>query len=537
MTLALDHIFADGMILQREKLVRVWGTAEPGQTVEVGIQGQTAAVVTDADGRWCCELAPLHASEGEALVVRADDESIELTDVAVGEVFVAGGQSNMEFWMRYDRDVEAARLTCTNPRIRFYDVPKCSYPGQLDDFDFSEVGVWRKVTPEDLDRFSAVGYYFARVLEVELDVPVGIVGCNYGGTISSAWMRADHAAEVDPEQVAGFEAKLAGHTYEELLAAGGLNAAKNDKGYTTWPAWNEFFLPRTPTQDEIAAFMAEEAAKAAGPADVGGLEIGGAKAAEEDGPQIDPALLTPTKEAPGSLFTYMVLPVAGFAARGVLWYQGESDDEFDGAQWRYVDALRVIMADWREVWDDATLPFLVVQLPGFGDWMGLGPNDYVTIRACQQQATDADPHAWLCSIGDVGDEHDIHPKVKQPVGERLALLALRHFYGCDVLADAPRVTGATCHGKRVEVTFEHASDGLTVEGDTINALEVLVDGAPAPFVARAEGERLVIELTDMPSGDVCIRFAQTNWYCVNLYNSAHIPALPFKRSCGKAAES
>ena len=529
MGLKLDRIFSDGMILQREKTVRIWGTAEPGQTVEVALQGQTVTTVAGADGNWRCTLGPLHASEGEELSVRAGAEALTLTDVAVGEVFIAGGQSNMEYWMRYDRDVEDVRPTCTNPRIRFYDQPKCSYPGQLDDFDFSQVGIWRKATPQDLDRFSAVGYYFARALESALHVPVGIVGCNYGGTVSSAWMTAEHAAEVDPEQVAAFQQKLKGHTYKELLAAGKLNAAKNDKGYTTWPAWNEFFLPRTPTMDEIKAFMAAEAAKASEPADVGGLEVAGANDAANA--QVDPALLTPTKEAPGSLFTYMVLPIAGFTARGVLWYQGESDDEFDGAQWRYTDALRAIMADWREAWDDSELPFLVVQLPGFGSWMGLGANDYVTIRACQQQAADTDPHAWLCSIGDVGDEWDIHPKVKRPVGERLTLLALRHLYGKDVLADAPRATAATREGGRITVTFDNVGEGLTTEGDSINALEVLVAGESVPFKARAIADRLEIELTDAPAAEVRIHYAQTNWYCINLYNSARVPALPFEVAC------
>ena len=530
MSLQLDRIFSDGMVLQREKRVAVWGAADPGCDVEVRVQGGAGRATAGTDGAWRCVLGPLHASEGEELVVRSGDECLTLADVAVGEVFVAGGQSNMEFWMRYDRDVESVRPTCANPRIRFYDVPKCSYPGQLDDFDFSQVGVWRKATPEDLDRFSAVGYYFSCALEEELDVPVGIVGCNYGGTISSAWMRADHAAEVDPEQVAAFEAKLAGHTYEELLAAGKLNPGKNDKGYAIWPAWNEFFLPRTPTMEEVGAFMKAEAAKATGPADVGGLEVAGAEGDESasSSAEIDPALLTPTKEAPGSLFTFMVLPIAGFAARGVLWYQGESDDEFDGAQWRYTDAMRTIMADWREAWDDASLPFLMVQLPGFGDWMGMGPNDYVTIRACQQQVADADPHAWLCSIGDVGDEHDIHPKVKRSVGERLALLALRHLYGRDVLADAPRAIGATREGDRIRVAFESAGESLMVEGESVNALEVLAGGKPIAFDAHAEGDCLVIDPDGQPAGEVRVRFARTNWYCVNLYNSAHIPALPFE---------
>ncbi len=534
MTLTLDRIFADGMVLQREKPVRVWGTADSGQRVEVQIQDQAATTVTDTDGSWCCELSPLHASEGEVLTAYAGNECVTLRDIAVGEVLIAGGQSNMEYWMRYDREVEDVRPTCANPRIRFYDVPKCSYPGQIEDFDYSQVGIWRKATPEDLDRFSAVGYYCARVLEAQLDVPVGIVGCNYGGTISSAWMRAQSAAEVDPEQVAAFEAKLAGHSYDELLAAGKYNPEKNDKGYAEWSVWNEFFLPRTPTKEEGEAFMAKAMAMGAGPASVGGLSVGGeASDVSAEKTQLDPALLTPTKEAPGSLFTYMVLPIAGFAARAVLWYQGESDDEFDGTQWRYAAALRAVMADWREAWSDSDLPFLVVQLPGFDRWLGMGmaANDYVTIRSCQQQVADADPHAWLCSIGDMGDEGDIHPKVKKPVGERLALLALRYLYGRDVLADAPRATSASRDGSHIELVFDNAGEGLTVEGDIVNALELLVAGDPAAFTARVQGNRLFIELSAPAVGDVRIRFAQTNWFCVNLYNSAHIPALPFELSC------
>lgn len=152
MSLALAPIFASGMVLQRELPVSVWGTAEPGSPVEVRIQGQAASCVADASGAWRCTLAPLTASESEALEVTSGDERIDLTDVAVGEVLIAGGQSNMEFLMRYDKEVEDYRPTCDNPRIRFYDQPKCSYPGQMGDFDFSKVGIWRKATPEEIGR-------------------------------------------------------------------------------------------------------------------------------------------------------------------------------------------------------------------------------------------------------------------------------------------------------------------------------------------------------------------------------------------------
>ena len=526
MSLTLAPIFASGMILQRELPVRVWGTAEPGARVEVRIQWQTVAAVADTQGDWSCTLAPLHASDAEALEVCAGDERITLSDVAVGEVFIAAGQSNMEFWMRYDQDAEEFRPTCANPRIRFYDQPKCSYPGQTEDFDYSKVGIWRKATPEDLDYFSAVGYYFARGMEMVLDVPVGIVGCNYGGTKSSAWMTPEHARIVQPEQVAAFEAQLQGLPYEELLANGRLNVDKNDKGYATWPAWNEFFLGGTPSAEEGRAFMANLIADAAASADAGSNDA----AAEA---QLKPGMMTPTKEAPGALFTYMVLPIAGFTTRGVLWYQGESDDEDDGAQVRHAEALRTIIADWREAWQRADLPFLVVQLPGFGSWesMGLDAHDWPTIRAGQQQVTDEDERAWLCSIGDLGDKHDIHPKEKKPVGERLSLLALRHLLGMGVPADAPRCIGAERKGPWVILHFEHADGGLVLAGAEANALELLRDGEPVPFKAGTRGDRLVI-VPDEPTTDPLeVRFAQTNWYRTNLYSGAEIPVLPFSLTC------
>lgn len=514
MTLTLAPIFSNNMVLQRELPVRIWGQSNPGSVVEVSVQGSTVSCTADKTGCWECTLPPLIASEGEMLNVRAGDERITLTDIAVGEVFVAGGQSNMEFWMRYDKQVEEFRPTCTNSRIRFYDQPKCSYPNQTKDFDYSKVGIWRKATHEDLDYFSAIGYYFARGLEMVLDVPVGIVGCNYGGTKSLAWMKPEHARIVQPEQTAAFEAQLHGLSYDELLANGRLNPS-NDKGYATWPAWNELFLGQSPSKEEAEAFMASV---------VAGMQ---------ENAQVKPGMLTPTKEAPGALFTYMVQPIAGFATRGVLWYQGESDDENDGAQARHAKALQTIIADWRDAWQRADLPFLVVQLPGFGSWeaMGMGAHDWPTIRAGQQKVADEDEYVWLCSASDMGDKRDIHPKEKKPIGERLSLLALHHLLGMEVPADAPRCVGAERKGPWIILQFEHAENGLVIAGAEVNALELLCNGASTTFQAGTRGSRLVLAPTNPTSDPLEVRFAQTNWYRTNLYNGANIPALPFAISC------
>jgi hypothetical protein len=191
----------------------------------------------------------------------------------------------------------------------------------------------------------------------------------------------------------------------------------------------------------------------------------------------------------------------------------------------------VFIADWRDAWQRPDLPFLVVQIPGFGDWMGLGPNDYMTIRACQQKVADEDEHVWLCSASDMGDKHDIHPKEKKPIGERLALLAMRHLLGMPVPADAPRCVDAERKGSFVILRFEDAAGGMLLEGAEVNALEVLCEGEALPFRAAARGDELIVMLDGSPEGPIEVRFAWSNWFRTNLYNGAEIPALPFAVSC------
>ena len=138
---------------------------------------------------------------------------------------------------------------------------------------------------------------------------------------------------------------------------------------------------------------------------------------------------------------------------------------------------------------------------------------------------------WLCSISDLGDKHDIHPKEKKPVGERLSLLVLRHLLGVDVPADAPRCVRAERKGPWVILHFEHAEGGLVIAGAECNALELLSDGVPVPFQAGARGDRLVLAPNEPIDGPIEVRFAQGNWYRANLYNSAQIPAVPFCVTC------
>lgn len=500
-------IFQSGMIFQREKPIIIWGKGEPGKTVEVSIKGTSAAARISPDGAWQAELPAMQASEGETVSITCGEERITLTDVAVGEVWVAGGQSNMEFHMRYEKHLKDVKPGCENRRLRFFDVPEITYEGQEKNFDYTAVGIWRKAAPEDIDHFSAVGYYFQRELSQELDVPVGIIGCNWGGTSSSAWMTPESAERTGKPWVENYRRKAEKLDMEKYWQEQKTNPM-NNRGDFFGDPFGEFIMPRTPSPEEVAAFFAGMGAAAQAP---------------------DPDALSP-QSIPGILYERMLKTIAPFGIRGFLWYQGESDDELD-CQWLYEDMLSALIGDWRALWNDAGLPFLIVQLPGFDSWLEIRAKDYPAIRKCQEAVTQKVPHTFLCSISDSGEELDIHPKNKKVVGERLALLALGHVYGKDLLCDAPTLSAVNRNGKTITLTFAHAQGGLEIRGGDIQALEVTAGGNPVPFRTEISGESLIITAeTDHPEG-FKIAFARSAWYLVNLYNKSGIPAIPFEAEC------
>ena len=253
----------------------------------------------------------------------------------------------MEFHMRYEKHLGEIKSNCANPRIRFFDVPEVAFDGQRDCFDYSRMGIWRKACPEDIEYFCAAGYYFARELEKDLDVPVGIVGCNWGGTVSAAWMDPATVLEAGPEWSEAYEDFAASADWEDYWARQRVSVL-NDRGNPFADAFSELLMPRTPAPEEVQAFFASLAAS-------GNI------------PDVRPGELL-VHHIPGALYEHMVKPTAPFAIRGFLWYQGESDDEAGRAH-LYERMLTGLIGDWRRLWGDETLPFLIVQLPGFERWL------------------------------------------------------------------------------------------------------------------------------------------------------------------------
>lgn len=524
-------IFQDGMILQRNKPVVIWGTGVQGETIRGEIQGKQGETAVDADGKWTLLLPALTASEEEELVLRSvslqgGEETKVFRQVAVGEVWVAGGQSNMEFHMRYEKHKAEAMENCENPRVRFFDVPEVCYDGQAEEFDYSRMGIWRKADRENLEYFSAVGYYFGREIEKTLDVPVGIIGCNWGGTRSCVWMSVESVERAGGPWMQMYEERIAEMDMEEYWEKQHGNPM-NHRGDPFADPFGETVLPRTLSDEELEKFLRQMPDHT-----------------ETYLQEMQPA------EIPGCLYEHMLKTIAPYGIRGFLWYQGESDDE-PGKQGLYQDMLAALIGDWRSLWNDTELPFLLVQLPGWETWLdGLENRDFMTIRSCQEKAAKSVDHAYLCSISDAGERRDIHPKDKKVVGERLALLARGHVYGEGLLCDAPSAEKIRRDGNCIEIAFANAQGGLTVKGDAVEALHIYPAQDPGaegqipekseggagqgtdhrteiPFTADVDGEKLVIRLPE-GTGTVTIEFARTRWYLVNLYNQAGIPAIPFE---------
>ena len=509
-------LFQNHMVLQRDKEIPVWGTATPRALVTVSMQGQTAEIRADSSGAWFLRTGPFKMSFCEELNIASGAEYVILRDVAVGEVWLAGGQSNMEFHMRYDADMAEEQPRCENKLIRFFDYPKVSYVGQIKEADYrANYGFWRLCTPEQLERFSAVGYYFAKDLQNRYGVPIGIIGCNWGGTPACAWMTWEAILE------GGGQAYL--EEYDQAIRGLDL-AAYEERFQMERGAWRTDLLA-DPIHDMMMFGLS--------------MEDIGAKLAELG---IVPAVYAPVigpkyERRPCGLYDAMLRPIAPYGIRGVIWYQGETDG--DNHPEVYATLLPALIRCWRTLWGEE-LPFLFVQLAPLGQWMDCNGAPYAIIRSAQQHAADTIPNTGMAVITDVGMEHDIHPKKKQPVGRRLALLAMAKVYGEELLCEAPTLVDVDAEEGQIILTFDNAGEGLyladtapygqKLDGGKLSGLQVVQGGLEldmAALTAQAGGNRVVISGAAIRRGaETQVKLAQTGWYQVNLYNSAGIPSRP-----------
>ena len=491
------RMFSDHMVLQRNKPIPVWGEATPGAPVTVELDGSRVQAQANENGHWLVYLPEREAGVGLCLQVCSGQEQLTFHDVCVGEVWLAGGQSNMEYLLGFEKHIDEVLAGKMNPAIRFFNYPQVTYEGQLEDYNYCNDGFWRCCTKADLPYFSAVGYYFSRDLQAALDVPVGIVGCNWGGTPACAWMDNHYLEGTDGAVwLREFEEATRNLDVEAYQTAFRANPG-NDRTHQLENPYNIKIVKEGLTPQEQAKFLAAMP-----------------QMPDPNGPWYE--------RRPGGLYETMLKKVHPYAVKGVIWYQGETDEKHPE---QYKTVFSRMIRCWRDLWQEE-LPFLFVQLAPFGQWLACGSENYPTVRESQQRVSNEVPNTWMASIGDAGMQWDIHPKDKLPVGHRLALLARGHVYGEDILCDAPEFRDAKKTGNSIEICFAHDT-GLNIAGETLQAMVGVLASGERRVLSNAVIQNKKLILRDC-ADVIALQFARTGYYEVNLYNAAGIPAKPFE---------
>jgi sialate O-acetylesterase len=468
----LPVVFSDGMLLQRDLPIHVWGRSAPAEKIAATFRGETRAAVADDLGRWQLYLSPVAAGGPYDLTVSGSNQ-IVVHNVLVGDVWVASGQSNMEFKMRQLDNPQAEITAAKYPRIRIMRI-KHGYS----EYPLTEAAVdqhWAEVSPESVPEFSAVAYYFAREIHQKEKVPVGIIESDWGGTVAETWTSMD-ALGSDAALMPVFASRA--HTMDaeaENLLLDPIHKAQIDKALAAGLPW-----PKVPWHPMAPMW------------------------------------------APAQLYNAMIAPITPYAIRGVIWYQGESNSKLDRAP-SYERLFQTMIRDWRDQWALGNFPFLYVQISSFtSDAM----EDWATIRQAQLRALQLRNTAMAVTI-DIGNPDDVHPKDKVDVGHRLALAARATVYGEPVEYSGPLVRQITREDHSLRVWFDHAR-GLQSKGGPPTSFEIAgADGKFVPAEAHVDGQSLMVSspTVAMP---VTVRYGWANSPNCNLFNGEGLPASPFE---------
>jgi sialate O-acetylesterase len=477
----LPKILTSHMVVQRNLPVHVWGLAAPGEEVSVAFRGQTRSAKAGQLGRWSVYLSPGAAGGPFQMTVRntpaaaggaaAPAQTITLDDVLVGDVWVASGQSNMEFQMRQAATAEQDLPHAANPRIRLLTVKERAVEYPQDDADTEG---WVASTPQSARSFSAVAWYFAREIEQREHVPVGVIDSTWGGTPVEAWTR---------------------------MAALGEDAALAPL-FTSWGRMTE--------RESDAVLINKDAQR----------QIAEARAQGKPEPEF-PWVPKLASWGPGMLYNGMIAPLTPFPIRGVLWYQGESNADHERAP-LYGRIFRTMIEDWRSQWAVGDFPFLYVQISNFN---ASPAADWPTLREQQLKALELRNTAMAVTI-DIGNPDNIHPTDKVDVGLRLARGARVLAYGEAIEYAGPLFRQATPEGAAIRVWFDHAK-GLAAKDGAVTGFEVAgADGKFSPAVAAVEGATVVVTSSSVPEPRF-VRYGWANSPRCNLFNGEGLPASPF----------
>lgn len=498
---ALPEIFQNGMMFQRDKTIKIWGNVKDAEQLTICF-GKDKVMAKVTEGSFYCELPPRAASAKQTLSIFVKGEDlpvITITDISIGDIYIAAGQSNMEFFLRYDAHWNDIKKWERNEDIHMFNCKRTAFSGQK--IEQPDCGNWFSEHDFQWETFSAPGYSFARAIQPVLNVPVGIIGCNWGGTPACAWMDSSIFSQ-EPLSIfkEEYEEAIASMDQEELKKKS-MEAWEYEDSYLHQVAWRAMMY---------------------------GMNERDQNEWMEKNLNCPVIPLGPYHHyRPAGLYEQMIKKIAPFSVKGVLWYQGESDA---GHAEIYDKTFAALIRCWRELWQDE-LPFLFVQLAPFGKWLNIDGTNYPVVRERQELVSKIVPNTGMVSIMDLGMYEDIHPKQKIEVGERLALLARGKIYGEDLLCESPEFINAERNGNCITLTFSYTGKTLKLQGCKIKSLSVrqgCIEKEIKDFNIDTRVTLLFEGLTEEP---IEILFAKEPYCEVNLFNEAGLPVKPFSAVC------
>jgi len=482
----LPQVLSDHMVLQRDAPVRVWGWADPGESVTVSFAGQTSATRANESGKWETFLNPMSAGGPHELTV-AGRNRIALSDVLIGDVWIASGQSNMVWSVQRSDNAEAEAASADYPRLRLFKVALKVADEPKDDLE----GSWRAATPDSVPGFSAIGYFFGRELHKETGVPFGIIQTAWGGTPAQSWTSHD-TLKSDPSLQPVFDG------WGEILAKYPAEQAKFKQAQKMWR-----------------------------------MQAARAKLARKELPRQPRAPIGPGHHhSPSGLYNAMIAPLTPFAIRGAIWYQGENDAGRSRG-YLYRELFPAMIEDWRDAWAQGAFPFLFVQLANYGR-VG-DPHHWPELREAQEMTLGLRNTGMAVTI-DIGESDDIHPTNKQDVAHRLALAARGVAYGREVLHSGPSYRQMTLEGDSIRLWFDNTGAGLKSVGDDLG--KFVIAGADRQFHkadARIDGDTVVVSSAGVQA-PVAVRYGWDADPKASLFNRNDLPASPFRTDDWRSAE-
>lgn len=501
MKLRVPAIFTDYMVIQRDKPFIVWGWAQKNRPIKGVLEDQVVKTISDDHGKWQLVFPARKKGDNLRLTIFDLNTTLQFNGIAVGEVWLASGQSNMELPLCDSLNGKQVVSNYQGNKIRYYNVPRYSVEDDMLD-ELESNTSWKQATAANLGDMSAVAYYFASEIVEKEDTIVGIIGSYYGGTSITCWMSEDKLANSEAGRTCMEEYQtLIGDKTEEQYQ-------EEMKAYnTSYQVWLERVEERRRIQPDVTWEILNE-------------ECGICPWPQPAGSQ------SPFR--PHGLFDTMLSRIVPYSIKGVLWYQGEEDVI---RHKYYSTLLQDMILEWRYLWDESKLPFLLVQLPMYISKMDDNnqKDDLCFAYLREQQAFTA---LQMSDVGmavmiDGGEYDNIHPLDKETVGKRLSLQALEKVYRKSIKSDSPFIDRLLVEECNVVLTIKNAEVLISGAEEIVGFQMAGVDNVFYPADAKINGTQIILRSNSVKV-PVNIRYAFTNYQKVGIYNEIGLPLSPYR---------